>query len=520
VIPGSTRRLPPGTHKTGELAGNERIVVTVIVRPRTPEPISDRELYKLGRLPLAERRHISLGEYRERYGADQRDLDAVMAYARARGLSCVADSALRTVELLGDVFDLCAAFDARLAYYVDAGGNDFLGRTGPLRVPGSLAAIVTAVTGFHKGPRPSFSVPPKANPTGVTTSYSPARIARFYGFPSRYDGSGESIAVIAGGGYKRSDLEEYFRRIGRRDMPKIVPVSVGGSRNRPGRDRDLDTELMLDLEILGTVAPGAKLFVYLAPRATNSGWISAVRAAVLDKHPVSVISISMGAPEKDWTPAERTRLEQAFRAAAVMGITVCCASGDWGTAGGIGDREPYVCYPAASPYVLACGGTRMTVADRKRRVDEVVWNDHDRWASGGGMSTIFPPPRWQTGALAGIDSINRPPKRGRGVPDVAAVAAAQYTIQIPGGYLGAHGGTSAATPLWAALIARLNQALGKDRSAGYLNPLLYESVAPTGFNDIDEGSNGGYRARRGWDACTGLGTPMGGELISALLAGS
>jgi kumamolisin len=106
------------------------------------------------------------------------------------------------------------------------------------------------------------------------------------------------------------------------------------------------------------------------------------------------------------------------------------------------------------------------------------------------------------------------------VPDVAGLAARRYEIEVPGGGIEQHGGTSAATPLWAALIAQLNERLGKGRSAGYLNPLLYEAVAPAGFNDIVRGSNGGYDARRGWDACTGLGSPHGAELLDALEAAS
>jgi kumamolisin len=114
-----------------------------------------------------------------------------------------------------------------------------------------------------------------------------------------------------------------------------------------------------------------------------------------------------------------------------------------------------------------------------------------------------------------VTSINARRRKGRGVPDVAGLAEAAYRIRVPGGYVEAHGGTSAVAPLWAGLVAQLNQRLGAG-SAGYLNPLLYESVAPTGFHPIVDGTNGGYHARDGWDACTGLGSPIGGRLLRAL----
>ena len=483
VLPGSLRRPAPGSVELGPLTGEEVFPVTVIVRPRRsapPQP-TDEDLYELGRRPLAERQHLSLREYRERYGAAARDVEAVKRYARKNELRFVSVSEpLRSVLLEGKATDLAAAFGAKLAYYREGDGDKYRGRRGYLQVPDALAEIVESVHGFDSRPVPRLRKPPKAESDPPPDSFSPWTVARLYDFSTRYDGSGQRIAVIAAGGYRPDELEAYFRGI-RRPMPKVTPVSVQGTRNQPGRYKDFDTELMLDLEVLGAIVPGAELLVYLAPRPLNgmSGWIEAVRAAVFDKQELSLISMSWGLPEEFWTADERAQMEQAFRAAAILGITVCCASGDWGSKIGFEGQEPYVNYPASSPYVLACGGTTMETYDGKRTYEE-VWNEHDGWASGGGLSRQFPVPHWQRKALAGVTSINAGRKKGRGVPDVAGLAEASYRIRVPGGYVEAHGGTSAVAPLWAGLIAQLNQRLGRD-SAGYLNPLLYESVAPTGF---------------------------------------
>jgi kumamolisin len=522
----SWRKQPRGSIEVGKFDGDGPFEVVVTVKRRdaaSPEERTSQDdaILELGRTPLAERRHLSVHEYRERFGANQADLDTIAKYAAKHELECTgSDVALRTVVLKGLPKDLSEAFGAKLAWYNDARGTVYRGRTGYLRVPRTLAAIIDSVSGFDSRPPPRFKVPPKVDAAPPPRSHSPWAIAGRYAFPARDDGSGQTIAIILGGGYRRAELDRYFSRIRRRRSGKITPVSVRGSKNVPGRFRALDTELMLDLEVAGAIVPGADLLVYLAPNPLNGagGLIEAVRAAVFDEHKVSVISISWGNPEDDFTQAERDLMDDAFKAAALMGITVCCASGDWGARDGT--DEPSVLYPASSPYVLACGGTMF--ADDDMNGDELVWNDHDNWASGGGLSKIYKVPSWQTEAVGGVPSINNPPTVGRGVPDVAGLAAANYRIQVPGGYIEAHGGTSAVAPFWAALIAQVNQRLGKGRSAGYLNPLLYELAGRSGFksvpgfNSIVSGTNGGYHARDGWDPCTGLGSPVGETMIDTL----
>jgi kumamolisin len=139
----------------------------------------------------------------------------------------------------------------------------------------------------------------------------------------------------------------------------------------------------------------------------------------------------------------------------------------------------------------------------------MVWNDGSQGgATGGGFSTQFPLPSWQSGVPSSSS--------GRGVPDVAGDASPNsgYQVQVDGQSL-VIGGTSAVAPLWSGLIALLNQKLGKP--VGFFQPSLYGLPASAqAFRDITQGSNGSFAAGKGWDACTGLGSPVGKNLLIAL----
>jgi kumamolisin len=256
--------------------------------------------------------------------------------------------------------------------------------------------------------------------------------------------------------------------------------------------------------------------VYFAPNS-EQGFIDAITTAVHDAvNKPSVISISWGAPESEWTAQALSAMNDAFAAAAALGVTVCCAAGDAGSSdqnpqNGTPDGKAHADFPASSPYVLACGGTRLATDG-----SEVVWNDDPATsATGGGVSDVFDLPDWQKDAHVPPSS-NPGGRVGRGVPDVAGNASPSTGYQVRVDYLSfVVGGTSAVSPLWAGLVARMNQKLGKP--VGYLNPLLYGPVVGSGaFHDIASGDNGAYSAGAGWDACTGWGSPDGGKLLAAL----
>jgi kumamolisin len=209
--------------------------------------------------------------------------------------------------------------------------------------------------------------------------------------------------------------------------------------------------------------------------------------------------------------------DELFQMAALAGITLCYSSGDDGD----GTRDggpPCAHFPASSPHVLACGGTQVKLREGKLR--ESVWSEYlanQLLESGGGVSRFFSQPHWQASAKVGSATRGSGgSKKGRGLPDVAAKAdfALGYDTRVCGVDLPLGGGTSAAAPLWAALVARLNEGLGA--RCGHLTPLLYRKNVAGTTHDVVKGSNGEYRARRGWDACTGWGSPRGDRLLAAL----
>ena len=182
----------------------------------------------------------------------------------------------------------------------------------------------------------------------------------------------------------------------------------------------------------------------------------------------------------------------------------------------MGAKIGYISSIMSDPYVLGCGGTSLNGANATI-TSEVVWNDNPTSsATGGGVSDVFALPTWQANANV-PPSVNTGSRVGRGVPDVSGDADPQTGYQVlVDGQSSVFGGTSAVAPLWSGLIALINQQLGKP--VGFLNPTLYQltQASSAAFHDITQGNNGSYSAGQGWDACTGLGTPDGGQLLASL----
>jgi kumamolisin len=346
-----------------------------------------------------------------------------------------------------------------------------------------------------------------------SATFTPTQLAALYGFPAG-SGQGECIAIIElGGGYRPTDLQRYFSGL-QVAQPRVLAVSVDHGKNHPtGSGNGPDGEVMLDIEVAGAIAPSAKIVVYFAPN-TDAGFLDAIAAAIHDTtNKPSVISISWGGPESNWTAQAMTTFDQAFQAAAAMGITVCAASGDNGSDDGVGDGADHVDFPASSPFVLACGGTNLQ-ASGTSITQETVWNEGpNSGATGGGVSGFFALPPYQEGLHVTRTHGGTQALAMRGVPDVCGDADPQtgYDVRVDGQNT-VIGGTSAVAPLWAGLIARINAA--KARRAGFINPHLY--VNAPALHDITQGNNGSFAAATGWDACTGLGSPNDQKVADAV----
>jgi kumamolisin len=460
---------------------------------------------------------LSHAEHESKHGGDPSDITLVEQFAHNFGLSIVeASAAKRRVVLTGTAGQMQTAFGAELVCYkAEATGRTYRGRTGTLSIPTALKGVVVSILGLDMRPvaKPHFRRQAAAAPAGT---FTPPEVAALYNFPTGVTGKGQTIAIIElGGGYQTTDLDTYFKGL-KLKTPSVTAVSVDGGKNTPGGDAD--GEVLLDIEVAGSIANDASIAVYFAPN-TDQGFVDAIINAVHDTtRKPSVISISWGGPEDSWSAQSQSAMNSALQDAATLGVTVTVASGDNGSTDGAGDGKLHVDFPASSPYALACGGTTLQGSGTAIS-SETVWNEtaSNEGATGGGVSNAFALPSYQ--ASAGVPKQPQTNFAGRGVPDVAGNAdpVTGYQVRVDGQDT-VVGGTSAVAPLWAALVALLNQQLGS--AVGFLNPKLY-SAAQSSFHDITTGNNddsnlGYYRAQAGWDPCTGLGTPNGAALLQTL----
>lgn len=540
-LPGSRRVVRAGSKSIGPVDKSEVATITILLRSKGDRKKLEQWALEQSEKPINEQSRISKAELAANFGASAEDLDKVERYAASHNLSVVfRQAASRTICLRGKLRDLLAAFPANVKMYQHTKGS-YRGRVGDILVPPGLSDVVTGILGFDTRPkeRAGLRMRVAGHPVRVSAANGPGGVngevstffARRYNFPQAFngislDGTGQTIAIIElGGGYQIADLQAYFSET-TLPMPVVNSVSVDGVDNSPTKPGSADDEVMMDIEVVGAVAPAAKIVVYFAPN-TDAGFLNAIRAAVHDpERQVDVISISWGGPEPKPgfdSPIDVQAYHEMFLDAMAQHITVCVASGDHGVAGMPADSwdgDIHVGHPAVDPLVLACGGTQIDNGN-----NDVVWNDYNPfdvssgdgggWASGGGISKSFsdvPPYQQNANKQNSLDGGTQ----GRGVPDIA-MSADNYFVRVDSAE-GAGGGTSAVAPLMAALVARLNQA--KQSNVGFINTFLYANQGT--LHDVTVGNNGitgtipGYNAGPGWDACTGLGTPDGTAILNAL----
>ncbi|MGH6925614.1 MAG: S53 family peptidase [Propylenella sp.] len=421
------------------------------------------------------------------------------------------DCTRRSVALTGMVDKVAAAFGTTIRSY-EHKGKHFLGRSGALTVPGDLAPWTRAVLGLDQ--RLLGCLMAQSGSSGSAGLW-PTELAALYGVPLDTDAAGQCVGIVAlGGGYQEGDFAAAAAGMGR-SMPEVVERSVGGAVHQWEGGSPADEELALDLQVLAGLVPGARIVIYFAGNHIENV-AAAIQEAVFDNiNSPKVLTFSWGSAEKFWHADIRQATEAALADAVRLGVTVVVAAGDLLATGGLLDGRAHVFYPASSPYVLACGGTRPSISTSGLESEE-VWNDGGT-GTGGGISEIFPVPSFQSNVV--LPASANGGGRGRGVPDVAAAAAGNpgYRVVLGGREI-VKDGTSAVAPLWAGLIALANARRGTP--VGFVNPQLYAD--PTLFRPVVAGNNRvngvGYDAGLGWNACTGLGTPKGAEVLAALAA--
>jgi kumamolisin len=506
MAPSSDRVIMPGT---GHADGAQRS------RNVRPDECGKVDLYLRRRSEIGDpasygrtRPFLSRQQFAELHGAREDDMARAREFAAANGLEVAeVDPVTRRVRLTGPWEALGKAFGTTIEV-IDVRGEEVYRNACELSLPSEFAPAVGSVLGFDTTPmRHAGTWTSGGNSLAITG------VIQQYQFPTltpsgdACDGTGETIALLEfGAGFSIIQFQAKFaaqnqpapRVHVRNDLLTAEPGTSGSN------------EALGDAAMVGSAAPGALIVIWLCDDCTPTNLQSAILAAAQDtREPASVISISYGT--EGWSSQDRSSVDGALSEAATLGATCIGSSGD---TGGTDPNGPVQC-PAECPHALAVGGT-VIEADGS----EVVWNDQATgMASTGGFSDYFPAPAWQPPGPAS--------NQYRGVPDVSAHA---DSYDLGNSFGIGWTGTSNAAPLWAALIARLNQIrldAGQARF-GLIAPDLYAHTAAVtgtalGFTDITVGDNGigtnvGYPATAGWDAATGLGSPLGTTLAQNLVS--
>jgi subtilase family serine protease len=584
-----------GRVDAGRMAANAKLNGVSIVFNRSAGQQADLEaLIAAQQDPNSPLYHkwLTPDEFAARFGMAQADIDKVQGWLQRQGFQ--VDSVARSrnaIRFSGTAGQVEQAFQTELHYY-QANGRQEFAPSKALSVPSALAPVIESVrnlTSFR--PRP-MHVPPTGRPAFTSSQtgsvfFAPGDIKVAYDVNPLYsggiDGSGQSISVIGQSAISVSDIENFQNAAGlpQKDPTLVLVPGTGSSTVASGGD---EGESDLDVEWSGAMAPGADILFVYSGSSTNFNAFDAMQYAV-DERLSPIISISYGACE---TALNGFSLESVFQQAATQGQTIIAASGDEGATGCSGDTNGLtiaqqfalaVDYPASSPFVTAVGGTEITAANSvstnstywaaqgssdilssaKTYIPEIAWNDNSSQfglsSSGGGPSALFAKPSWQTG-VAGIPSDSK-----RDVPDVALYSSPGFpgylfctsdqsdwnTTSPPlqqascnSGFrdsasqdLTVAGGTSFAAPIFAGMIALINQKRGYVSGQGLINSTLYtlasnSTTYASAFHDVTTGNNkcnagstycgtttGGYSAGTGYDQVTGLGSVDANNLASA-----
>ncbi len=479
-------------------------------------------------------------------------MDQVTAYLKEHGFTIERTrDGLGQLQVTAPASAVEAAFGVSLVQ-VDQDGQTKRSYEGAVHLPTDLDGMVQGVVGLDDLKLAPGLTEDQFQTTINPDPYTPQELAERYGFPTESDGSGRTIAVVLlDGGFYQSDMDSYFPSVGL-TIPNITVIG----ENNPSDYETTATvvqafsdgtlppagsltdqvfwtiEATMDLQMAGSLANGAKLIAAFATDNSIDG-ATQILSSLLDLDPVpDVVSISWSFSEGSRSQSDLASLDRVLKALAAAGATVCACTGDYGSSGtssNVSSGTLGVVYPASSHYALACGGTTLPrTDDAGETATERVWNTTEqpaesaaaaaiKMAGGGGFSAIYDQPTWQADAAETYDSTQR------GLPDVSADAdpnTGAHVLIAGTNYVSA--GTSAATPTWAALAARLDAAL--DASLGLMAPHLYPLAGDPALDVISEGGNSlsqatdDWTARDGWSPASGLGSPNGQALLTALRA--
>jgi subtilase family serine protease len=508
-LPGTVVPSVPGAHRVGPVDPGQRMSVAIGLNLHGAAELArlDAAVSTPGSPQYG--RYLTPQQFASRFGPTAADVAVVRQFAVAAGLAVTGVSGNRqVVDVSGTAAQVSSVFHTGLSNYTD-GTRTFYANDHAVALPAPVASVVAGVTGLDDHTVARRHAAPKVGPGD---GLAPTALSAAYRFGQLgTNGTGVTVALWEFDGYDPTDLAAYDKQYSL-SGPAVTTVSVDGASydSAPG---DGETEVELDSEVVRGLAPSATQLVYEAPN-TSTGGIDMADKIVSDGK-ATVVSISWGQCEQDSTASYLTGIDDALSQAVAQGVSIYAATGDDGsrdckqTATG-GDVRA-VDFPASSVYDTSVGGTTLTLGADGAWGSEVGWS-----GGGGGESASIAKPTWQ--------SIG--PGTQRMVPDVSADAdpASGVAVYVAGSWTRA-GGTSMAAPLWAAFTALYDQkALAAGKPAlGFANPALYVvakgPTAASALHDVTTGSNGDYSASAGYDEVTGVGTPIGDGLATALLAG-
>jgi hypothetical protein len=574
--------LPSGALAVGTVAGASTVQGEVALEPSNPAALAAYASAVSNPSSSLYHHYLSAGQFASDFGPSPTTIAAVTAQLRTDGLAVTSVSGNGLlVSFQATASQAATTFHTGLEDYRLASGRTALAPTSALELPATIAPDVQGVlgldtlvlptdsdpvpgaTGHLKAAAPATTTTTPGGPTACSAATSDAaanggltdtQIADAYGVNGLYKvgdiGAGQTIAVYELEPFNSSDIKTfdtcYFGAAQAAAMAsRLHVINVdGGQQTGYGVG-----EAELDIEDVSALAPGATIEVYQAPDSFGGeiGYLDDFNRIIQDDT-AKIVTSSWGTGCDTQIATEDPGLEQTensiFEQAATQGQTVLVAAGDEGSDGCAYQSASPVAPilsaedPGSQPYVTSVGGT--TITDATDPPTEQVWNDGANFGAGsGGISAVWPAPSWQTDSLVpGIDNpavvskavaLNGGPFCGasvcRELPDVSAQAD-EFTGAITvyeanyGGWT-TIGGTSSATPLWAAMLADIDstQACVAQGGTGFVNPKLYAIASnpaeyQSSFNDITTGNNdtygaagGLYPATKGYDMATGLGSP-------------
>jgi kumamolisin len=494
-LDGSVVKLRPEVQVIGKPDPASVLHFHLALRPRNMDDLAARVTHG-GRSTPA--------ELRARFFPAQKDYDTVVAWARSVGLTVDRTTPTHLmVEVSGTAPVISQALDVDLEH-VRAEGADYVTAVSAPAIPAALEPILLGVNGLqphlHYHSNMVRAVHGQAasgfTPAGIKQAYSASKLAE--------TGSGVTTAIIIDTFPNTSDLTAYWKLTNiDQSLSNITFISASlGTLPAPSGEESLDTELS------SSIAPASLVRVYATASLTSANVDNGYEAIVLDLTEgvkIDQVSISLGQCEADVSEEQALTDLYYHEIVTALGASIFIASGDSGSMECGSGNGNVPSFASTSPFVTAVGGTTLKLSEAGVAT-ETAWS-----GSGGGLSVLFTKPNYQSKIKISE----------RGVPDVAAVAnPATGVIIVLNGSSEVVGGTSAATPIWAGLMALVNQArlsAGKT-TLGLLNPDLYPLLGTANFRDIKSGSNGGYSAKAGYDLVTGIGAPLMSKLLPTLVA--